>query len=486
MKKPLLLPFGYAQLARCLLLAMVLLVCFADASMAFTDEQFKEKMTRNGTGTNNVVLCPVCPVVGAFMKGGLNLTKVMAEKVSDSLSTLVATMLAIWIAIQAGKLFYPFGPLDRATKILNETFGRVGIGIMVVLFIQNSSLYMNYILYPVIDTSLEVSNTMLTTASKFGSDSGIDTATLDARGCPISTTQTTEERIINSVVSQTRVVQRNIGLGLCSAMLALGFDICFEGKNPTCGAPTPPATNPNAQVVQGFFNILGGLKDAAVNLASKTWNTVVGLKDFATAVQQQGPGSALMDIITRMIVTFLIFGIYGYLWLIYPVYMIDFVFKWIVISIFFPIIAVSVIFPGTRGTATAALKGLGNAGLTAVLMATIVGIIISITNQMFITEDMLKNLSSTDKSFMEQGNYWVVLMGGFLMLHMLKQAPKLAAYFFDSKIDANLANGLIGIIRKWVETGVNLAVDAATAGASAGVRNTVKGVVAAGKMAVPK
>ncbi len=476
----------FSILLRSFLLAMVLWVCFANVSMAITDEQFKAKMTRNGTGTDSVVLCPVCPVVHAFMKGGLNLTKVMAEKVSDSLSTLVATMLAIWIAIQAGKLFYPFDPLDRATKILNETFGRVGIGIMVVLFIQNSSLYMNYILYPVIDTSLEVSNTMLTTASKFGSDSGIDTATLDARGCPITTTLTTEERIINSVVSQTRVAQRSIGLGLCSAMLALGFDTCFEGKNPTCGTPPPPPSSPEEQVVKGFFDLLGGLKDAAVAFASKTWSNVVGLKDFASAVQQQGLGSALMDIITRILVAFFIVGIYGYLWLIYPIYMLDFVFKWVVISIFFPIIAVSVIFPGTRGTATAALKGLGHAGMTAVMMATILGIIISMTNEMFLTGDMLAKMGSTDKLFMQQGNYWVVLMGGFLMLHMLKQAPKLAEYFFDSKIDANLANGLITIIRKWVETGVNLVVDVSTAGASAGVRNTVKGVVAAGKMAVPK
>jgi hypothetical protein len=193
-----------------------------------------------------------------------------------------------------------------------------------------------------------------------------------------------------------------------------------------------------------------------------------------------------MNILAAMLVAFIIFGIYGYLWLIYPIYMLDFVFKWVVISIFFPIIAVSVIFPSTRGTAIAAPKGLGNAGLTAVMMAAIVGIIISVNDTMFLENDLLSNMKNTDKSFMEKGNYWIVLMNGFLMLHMFKQSPKLAAYFFDSKMDANLADSLIKVIRKWIETGVNLAVDVATAGSSAGVRNAVKGVVKAGKMVVPK
>jgi hypothetical protein len=473
-------------LPRFFALVMVLLVCSSSASMAFTQEQYKKKMTRNAEGTESVVMCPVCPVINAFMKGGLNLTEVVAAEISASLSTLVGVMLAIGLLIQGGKLLYPFGPLDRASKILNETFSRLSIGVMVALFIQSSTLYMNYILYPIIDTTVSVSNTLLTTASKYGNNATIDSAvTVDENNCPIARTTDPKQQIINSITSQARVAQRSIGLGMCSAMLALGFDTCFEGKPQTCGASTNASTSTTTQLTPlgTFFKVLDSVT-AFESLKKIAGNT---LRFGADVVTKGNPFSLnLMNVITAMIVAFLIFGIYGYLWLIYPIYMLDFVFKWIVISIFFPIIAVSVIFPSTRGTATAALKGLGNAGLTAVMMATIVGIIVNVTDTMFLQDDLLKQMKETDKIFMEQGNYWIVLMSGFLMLHMVKQCPKLAGYFFDSKIDANLAQGLIGIIRKCIETGVNLVVDASTAGASAGMRNAVKGVVAAGKMAVPK
>jgi hypothetical protein len=393
-------------------------------------------------------------------------------------------MLAIGLVIQAGKVLYPFGPLDRASKILNETFSRLSIGVMVVLFIQSSSLYMNYILYPIIDTTIDVSNTILTTASQYGNDATEDASVaVDENNCPIATPTDAKERIVNTITSQTRVAQRSIGLGMCSAMLALGLDVCFEGQKKNCTTAAPTPTTTQLTPLGTFLKVVNSIThiDSFTKIAKNT------ARFGADVIKKGNPFSIdVMNILAAMLVAFIIFGIYGYLWLIYPIYMLDFVFKWVVISIFFPIIAVSVIFPSTRGTAIAALKGLGNAGLTAVMMAAIVGIIISVNDTMFLENDLLSNMKNTDKSFMEKGNYWIVLMNGFLMLHMFKQSPKLAAYFFDSKMDANLADSLIKVIRKWIETGVNLAVDVATAGSSAGVRNAVKGVVKAGKMVVPK
>lgn len=105
--------------------------------------------------------CLMCPVFKRFFIQ----TTLTAFKISSGENGLakhsiniLGVFLGLWLLFQAGKIILPFGPMEKISQTLNNIVTRIFVVLIVVAMLLNIGLLWQYILLPVINTGMGLTN----------------------------------------------------------------------------------------------------------------------------------------------------------------------------------------------------------------------------------------------------------------------------------------------------------------------------------------
>jgi hypothetical protein len=381
----------------------------------------------------DVFLCAACPVVESFLIGGLTLSEELAAVIGSSLQMLIGVVLAVWLLYEAARLFLPFGPADRPGKIFTGVFARTGLALAVVLALSPGAMriYQNYVIYPLIGATVDVSNHLLKAAHHISNP-----GQANAYVCSLPEQTEVKAQLAREVSCQTDQVTRVIWRGLEIGLRSVGMGILEYGPD---GTPRPKNAEQNI-----FQQAVGGVQ-SLLNTMGATWNLVM-----------RGPAEYLMQAFMRILQVMVVIGTFAYAWAFYPLYMMNVVMKWAIISILWPLLAAAFIFPSTRSTSINALKGLFHASLSMIFLAATAGVMISILEPMFMELNRDHPLTIEQNAqgsvSIQDSKYWLVVLSGFILTHMMKKSTILAGTFTGSRMDTEIADGLWKMIKQvaWI------------------------------------
>lgn len=457
----------------------ILLGCLLVLMLGFLPQQAGAQAPAGAPSSQvlvQAVTCPSCSVMDAVFGGAMNLTDSVVDTVTESLRGLMVAILALWILLQAAKVLMPFGPLDRVPGMFNSMAGVTFLTLAIVVSLASPSLYQRYILHPIIDASVSASNTVLVEAANVSSS--LSTSATAPRPIPpiqnptaMGGTPQFSQQIVNSLVDHVRIVQDSLQQGICKGLSASGF-VDRNRDNPRENCLLQISLPQTSQLTAGA---LGRVLGAAGNFLSAVGVFVPGgsvlgsglsvageaMKAASGTGSEQGFKNALMSVLVALSVVVL----YGWVWIKYPFYLLDVVAKWAILSILWPLLAASLILPATRPAAFAGLKGLGHAALTLVFLSAVIGVSLSVVDQVWAET----TLGTANNVTLTQPGFWVIAIMGFIMVFFMKEAPRLAGSFIDSAIDLEVAEGLFAKVKNTIY-GV---ADFATAGKTAMARKVL-------------
>jgi hypothetical protein len=428
--------------------------------------------------------CTSCPVMEAVFKGSLRLTDDMTTLITQSLQMLVASVLGIWILLQVGKLLFPFGPLDRVPNMLGSITGTVLLAIGVLFIIGSPDIYKRYILHPIMAASVNASNVILDASISIGKTVTPGTASGTTTASPPPTipqvtwtgdSKAFENQVSQALVDHVKTVHETLQKGICLGVSGTGLPGCMATL---AASPFIKIGTDVAKDLAIRAGVCGGLVATAVTVAGVTLNpitiggavVVTGVCAVASATNNPDPkelGRKFMETLLHIIVIFAIIIIYGLVWTKYPLYVVDVVIKWAILSILWPLMAAALLLPATRPSAFSALKGLAHAALTLVFLAAVIGASLSVVDQLWtdIAWGAGKDVTLNTKTI-AQPDYWMAVLTGLIMLYLMKECPRMAGAFIDSSMDLRVAEGM------WqkMKDVIWLAADVLTAGKAGRVK----------------
>ncbi len=420
--------------------------------------------------------CVGCAVAEAFLVGAMNLSVGMSDALGDTMIRLAIVIFIVWLMFQVAKMLLPFGPLDKSQKTLNLIATKLGIMMFIVVALQSLPVY-ERLMYGVIDGVIGFSGVILEATADYsgqvteavvesgkadgtidkdvtfnrdtvqvrsGNDAFTGAGAIDAN----APTEALRQNLMDNLNNQISLVQRTIEEPLCIGMQILGFDErqCFAGRTESA-------------------RTVGDWITATLKQGWRTLQSIDnGLKYLSRLEQDRD--QAINEFMLNLIAAFILIAVYGLIWLKYPLALLDVVLRWAVILVLWPVVVITLAFPLLRGTTVTLLKGFANACLELVFQAIIVGVVVSIVQQIVATTDIrdFALLASADSSInsytLQRGTYIMIILCGFMMLHLMKQAPQFAAIFISSTMDTKVAAG----IWNQVTTYFWIAADAATGG----------------------
>jgi hypothetical protein len=409
------------------------------------------------------IKCPSCPVMEAVTKGALALTDDMTDLMVESLQGLVMAALGVWMLLQVAKLLFPFGPLDRVPNTLNSVTGMIILAIGVMFVLGSADLYKRYILHPIIAASINASNVILSEAISVTSQATSTTPARNPNPTPAAAPQlppitmtadldTFDTQVSVALVEHVKTVHETLQKGICLGISNTGLPGCMNET----------VVQKNAQGKSSWID--SGIK-TIMDLGQKGIDFAKGSVKFAEtilkALDQNEAGRLFTDLLIHIIAIFGIIIVYGLVWVKYPLYVLDVVMKWAVLSILWPLMAAAMLLPATRPSAFSALKGLGHAALTLVFLAAVIGTSLSVIDQMWNELEWAQGKDVTiNKQTIGHHDYWLAVITGLVMLFLMKECPKMAGAFIDSSMDLRVGEGLWGKMKELVW----LAADVATAG----------------------
>ena len=444
---------------------------------------------QNAVINPQAIACPSCPVMESVIKGSMRLTNDMTTLVTDSLRAFVAALLGVWILLQVGKLLLPFGPLERVPNLFGTVSGMMLMAIAVLFVLGSPGFYKRYILYPIMTTSINASNLILDQAVSIGSAVTTAGPTRSATSNPAAPPQLAqiatpandqafETAVSTALVNHVKTVHETLQKGICLGLAGAGSDGCFEKA----------ASNLLVKIGKDFAQelatklaVVGGTC-GALTLGFTIGTTPVGgaiaggtclvvaaiVNSFSGNPQEEG--RKFMEAVTYVLLLFFILIIYGILWIKYPLYVLDVVMKWAFLSILWPFMAAAMLLPATRGSAFAALKGLGHAALTLVFLAAVIGSSLSVLDQIWNQLGWAQGKAVTiNLKTAAQPDYWLMALTGLVMLYLMKECPRMAAAFIDSSMDLRVSEG----VWQKVKDAFWMAADVVTAGKAGRVRRVL-------------
>lgn len=118
-------------------------------------------------------VCMFCPMVGRIFASAMLLGERVFVAIAPDAAQFLVVALAIWVLWQAGKLLFPFMPMERGSVTGNTVLTRIVLGIAasaILLAPGGYKLYWDNIYMPVVDGAITLSGTLL--------DSGMQEGTL--------------------------------------------------------------------------------------------------------------------------------------------------------------------------------------------------------------------------------------------------------------------------------------------------------------------
>lgn len=355
--------------------------------------------------------CITCGVIDNYLRGAFNLHEKLFVVFAGGVQNLVMAVLVVWLLVEAAKMLTPFTPLDRASKIFNGAISRMGLALLIILAIQSPKIYLNYLFYPIANTAVTVSMAVLQTATTIASG---EIATPDCTPPPVNSDK--KEVIIGTLSFQACFAQENLKE---LAMLSVRIVFAEFGVN---------------------FDEYRSVKQGESSENFFQWLSKLALSFFKAV-------TTFSELMLRVLTGIVLVIIFGWMWMIYPVRLLNLVFQWALVTILSPLLMAAFIFPSIRPTAFAGLRALGHAALTLIFTAIVIGVIMTVAGQMAGDIARIKEgLTNGAGDGITTYDYWMLIVTGLIMNHLLGQAPKLAGVFIQSRMETDVATGLIGTI----------------------------------------
>ncbi len=325
-------------------------------------------------------LCWACAPFAMFYAGAITLAVSFSLSIASYLTSLLAVALGVWLLWHVVKIFMPFGPAAGISEIFNKIAGKFFLFVFILAFISNWGNVWNYIISPIFNTGIGLSNSMIVSALDVGN-----------RAPPEA------DRVLRALFDRsfnnngpTSYEYRGTTLPIKQLYLSLdciagnGADFAFRAvEDPTSGGL---AANIGAEAADS-------IKQTGRELVCNVHNVQkifgLGLALGLTSIIYSGSDIVIPSIfrpssfekafagVINLVVTFL-FGtilmvIFFLAIIIFPLYLIDVIFKFAVVVVASPILVGAYLLELTRGWAIAGIKMLVGIAATLFFQAVLVG-----------------------------------------------------------------------------------------------------------------
>jgi hypothetical protein len=293
--------------------------------------------------------CWLCNIFALSYDISVVLSERVFEKLGAPLANLIAFALGVWVLFQAAKLMTPFGPMAGPTGIANMIFIRLGIALLVMTMLRlGFSAYNDLIQAPLMGAGVELSQELLNTASDTLGSLGSVWKKPDCEDSFIPTPYISAAATYYNNHPEANTTRRNF--------------ICL---------PRQMQDTLGSGMAFGISNIM-----AAGNLGEISGEAVVRAFDrFFSGVV----------LVALYFIAIIIFGMF----------LLDMLFRFILTGALSPIWLASAVFPNTRFAFSQGVRQLARCALTMVLMTVLIVIAAGLIG--ISTQNALENGKTTLK-----------------------------------------------------------------------------------------
>ena len=434
----------------------------AQASMPITAADLYEKNVR--------LMCWTCPAVSSFYEASVVLGYMFSQRIVPYVRELLGVVMGLWILWQVLKIMAPFGPMGGVTEVWNKIAGKLALFIFLMVFLSNTGfgLFWSWIVNPIYVTGVNLSTTMLEATQDATADTSLFTGVIGEANCDwraedfpkITSTLVNVDNVGEIVSAGQKVlcmvndVQKIMGVGVAMGLTAAFF---------AAGDIKAPYTN---------VKIAGGRILPEINIP---------VPDIGGFI------NSLTKLLLMFSAGIFLAVIYLIALLLYPIYLIDALFKLSIIIVISPILIASYLFEITRGWATTAVKTLVGVAATLLFQSVIIGVSIAMIS-VTISKGLggvtsgsggagmtplayMLSQSGVQSMFAIADGVMTIWFGflaaGFLVLFMMGSATKMAQAFTGaaaSGMASGLINGAIGAGVAIATAGAGFAISSAAAG----------------------
>ncbi|TAH32326.1 MAG: hypothetical protein EYC62_09340 [Alphaproteobacteria bacterium] len=403
-------------------------------------------------------LCWACPALGVFYESSVVLGYKISQAIVNPLQKILGGALGLWLLWNIAKIFMPFGSAAGIGEVFNRIASRLALFIFLLVFLSNTGfgLVWEYIINPIYITGLNLSSKVL---EETANNTGVFAGTIGSDNCAYNTTPFVGfDALVNvdaghleemraagrRMLCLANDVQRVMGVGAAMGMMGMflaGSDVVIAYDTYTIGGgrwlPSVDIPVPN-------------LGDTIANLVKMLMMFIAGI---------------VLAIVFVLAI------------LIYPIYLLDAMFRLGIIITISPLLIASYLFEMTRGWAVQAIKMLVGIAATLLFQSILVGISVTIITTT-ITEvgqgansigSFLEH-SAVKAAFAFQDSIMLVwfsfFTAGFLVLYMMKSASKIAQEFVGMGVGDDIRGGVVGAAQKVATMAVYAGAAIATGGAS--------------------
>lgn len=250
-----------------------------------------------GLDLQGLTSCLSCDLVEELAQTAFDLGGQAYEILKTSVTAFLAAVFGIYILLQAGKLLFPFGPLESASGVLNSVMTRTFVIIAAMTFLTSFGNYWNLIHTPPLASAINLTSALM---------------------------DKTKSALIGTALIKE------------SCQRVDSADAAAIGTAMSC-------TMRNAQntVLQG---LIAGI--TAMLSSAQTNNPLILFTSAAAGV-----------VITFFGGLYLLW-IYAPIYFSMPLKMADIILRWTLLAVLSPLVIAAAVFPATRSLVAAALKGL--------------------------------------------------------------------------------------------------------------------------------
>lgn len=403
-------------------------------------------------------LCWTCPALGTFYEASVVLGYQISQDIVGPLRGILGGALGLWLLWHIVKIFMPFGSTAGIGEVFNKIASRLALFIFLLAFLSNTGfgLFWEYIISPIYVTGISLSTKVL---EKTAASTGIFAGTIGG-ACDYNVVTFTGIDSLTNIGTTHRE------------------DIKEAGRRMMCLAN-------DVQKVMGVGAAMGvmGMMLAGSDLKVSYSEQKVGGGRFLPEITIPIPDiagtiSALVKMIMMFVAGIVLAIVFVLAILIYPIYLLDAMFRLGIIIVISPILISAYLFELTRGWAVQAVKMLVGIAATLFFQSIIVGLSVSIINA---TISEVGNGAATINDFLANTAvkatfafydgvtlvWFSFFASGFLVLYMMKSASKIAQEFVGMGAGDEVRGGVVGAIQKAATLAAYAGAAVATGGASA-------------------
>jgi hypothetical protein len=140
--------------------------------------------------------CWACDILSQAGAVGLDVAQQTFDAIARQLAAVLGMLMAIWLALLAGRFFLPFGTDQSPPQLWNRAVRQVVAFAGVLAFLQSSDFFWDYLFMPIFSSGIGLSMRLLSQASQMtcsvnvvGTGVAGAKAALESVRCPLSSVQ---------------------------------------------------------------------------------------------------------------------------------------------------------------------------------------------------------------------------------------------------------------------------------------------------------